>query len=160
MSTIATKDQERQALARIKKIVEALGENSYIGTAFAGCFEIAEWNIEADAADSFQERIETFDKARLDAQREHAKIAAENKQLKAELETIEERYTAEISRLKTENESVWRKLDEAKKAQSVAEHKAAESAENFTSASAAVDRLISEVTRLKARLYDYMTDEH
>ena len=39
--TLATKEQERKALEKIKKIVEELGKGSYIGTAFAGCFEIA-----------------------------------------------------------------------------------------------------------------------
>lgn len=41
----ATKEQERKALARIKKIVEELGEDSYIGMAFEGCFEAAEATI-------------------------------------------------------------------------------------------------------------------
>ncbi len=52
----ATKEQERKALANIKKIVEELGEGSYIGMAFTGCFETAESNIENDFADSMQHR--------------------------------------------------------------------------------------------------------
>lgn len=56
--TLATKEQERKALEKIKKIVEELGKGSYIGTAFAGCFEIAESNIENDFADSMKERYE------------------------------------------------------------------------------------------------------
>ena len=32
----ATKDQERKALEKIRKIVEELGEDSYIGMAFEG----------------------------------------------------------------------------------------------------------------------------
>lgn len=54
----ATKEQERKALARIKKIVEELGENSYIGIAFEGCFEVAEENIENDFACSMKQRAE------------------------------------------------------------------------------------------------------
>lgn len=50
----ATKEQERKALARIKKIVEELGEDSYIGMAFDGCFELAEENIENDFACSMK----------------------------------------------------------------------------------------------------------
>lgn len=46
----STKDQEREALEKIKAIVEALGPDSYIGTALEGCFEIAEENIENDFA--------------------------------------------------------------------------------------------------------------
>lgn len=54
----ATKEQERKALARIKKIVEELGENSYTGMAFEGCFEVAEENIENDFACSMKQRAE------------------------------------------------------------------------------------------------------
>lgn len=40
------KEQERKALEKIKKIVEDLGEQSYIGTAFAGCFDLEAWGHE------------------------------------------------------------------------------------------------------------------
>ena len=55
----ATKQQEREALAEIKAIVEALGESSYLKTAFEGCFEDAENNIEDDAAYSMKARWES-----------------------------------------------------------------------------------------------------
>lgn len=42
---MTTKEQERKALAQIKKIVEGLGGDSYLATAFEGCFEDAEYNI-------------------------------------------------------------------------------------------------------------------
>lgn len=44
----ATKQQERAALEKIRKIVEELGPDSYIATAFDGCFKDAEANIEND----------------------------------------------------------------------------------------------------------------
>ena len=44
----ATKDQERQALQQIRQIVEDLGDDSYIATAFDGAWELAEENIEND----------------------------------------------------------------------------------------------------------------
>lgn len=53
---MTTKEQERKALAEIKKIVESLGEGSYVATAFDGCFEIALENIENDFADSMKDR--------------------------------------------------------------------------------------------------------
>lgn len=56
---IATKDQERAALVKIRKIVRDLGEDSYVGTAFDGAFELAEENIENDAAFSCQGYIDT-----------------------------------------------------------------------------------------------------
>lgn len=54
----ATKQQERAALEKIRKIVEELGPDSYIATAFAGCFEIAAENIENDFADSFSAELD------------------------------------------------------------------------------------------------------
>lgn len=55
---MTTKQQEREALEKIKGIVEELGENSYIGKAFEGCFEMARENIEDDFFDSWKERAE------------------------------------------------------------------------------------------------------
>jgi uncharacterized protein YeeX (DUF496 family) len=46
--TIATKQEEKNALLKIQKIVENLGENSYLGMAFEGIWKIAENNIEND----------------------------------------------------------------------------------------------------------------
>ena len=54
---ITTKEQERQAIERIRKIVEGLGENSYVGYAMDGVLEVAEWNIEFDEACSLKERL-------------------------------------------------------------------------------------------------------
>jgi len=60
----ATKNQERKALEEIRKIVAELGEDSYICTAFEGCFEVAEENIENDFACSLKQ---VADKAQQDA---------------------------------------------------------------------------------------------
>lgn len=60
----ATKQQERDTLAAIMQMVEELGPESYLKTAFAGCFEDAENNIEDDAAYSMKER---YEKAQEDA---------------------------------------------------------------------------------------------
>lgn len=54
--TLATKQQERETLAAIKKMVEELGPQSYLATAFEGCFEDAERNIENDFGDSMKAR--------------------------------------------------------------------------------------------------------
>lgn len=55
-NTSATKQQERDALAAIRKMVEELGPQSYLATAFEGCFEDAENNIENDFGDSMKAR--------------------------------------------------------------------------------------------------------
>lgn len=59
---MTTKEQERKALEKIRKIVEELGEDSYVGTAFEGCFEIAEENIDNDFACSMKQRAEAAEK--------------------------------------------------------------------------------------------------
>ena len=59
---MTTKEQERKALAQIRKIVESLGDDSYVGTAFEGCFEIAETNIQNDWACSMKQRAEEAEK--------------------------------------------------------------------------------------------------
>ncbi|WP_320973319.1 hypothetical protein [Enterocloster bolteae] len=78
---MTTKEQERKALEKIRKIVEELGENSYIGTAFEGCFRDAEDNIEDDAAYSMKSRFEYSEK-------KLAEALEENKALKKELECV------------------------------------------------------------------------
>ena len=65
---MTTKDQERKALEQIKEIVDGLGPDSYVGTAFEGCFKDAEENIENDFALSMngrwkyaEQKIEEYD---------------------------------------------------------------------------------------------------
>lgn len=71
---IATKEQERKALEKIKKIVNDLGEGSYIGMAFEGCFEKAEENIDNDFGCSFKSDLES-------ARKENEKMAERVKSL-------------------------------------------------------------------------------
>lgn len=78
----ATKDQEREALEKIKAIVEALGPDSYIGTALEGCFEIAERNIENDFACSMKQSLLHY--------------SEENDKLRAQVKELEEKLHQEI----------------------------------------------------------------
>lgn len=63
-----TKQEERAALAEIKKILDAAGPDSYIGMAFAGCCQIAADNIENDFGNSLQDSLQTM---RQNAETEH-----------------------------------------------------------------------------------------
>ena len=54
-----TKQEERQALKKIEKILAEAGEDSYIGMAFTGCCKIALDNIENDFGNSLQESLNT-----------------------------------------------------------------------------------------------------
>ena len=49
MAQIITKEQEYEALEKVRAIVDALGADSYVGRAFEGVFDIAERNIDEDA---------------------------------------------------------------------------------------------------------------
>lgn len=95
---MTTKEQERQAIEKIRKIVEGLGENSYVGFAMDGILELAEDNIREDTAYSMKERAEI-------AQKDARKAEKENKDLKAEIEDLKktvEKRGATISELNTE----------------------------------------------------------
>lgn len=87
---MTTKAEERKALEQIRKIVEKLGENSYIGTAFEGCFEMAEENIENDFGNSAKWYIEKV--YELEAERDKVKVekAAEIKTLLKQIEEYKE----------------------------------------------------------------------
>lgn len=95
---MTTKDQERKAVEKIRKIVEELGENSYVGFAMEGVLELAEDNIREDTAYSMKESAEI-------AWERATKAEKENKDLKKEAEdlkkTVEKRGTT-ISELNTE----------------------------------------------------------
>lgn len=99
---MTTKAQERKALEQIKKIVESLGADSYIATAFEGCFEIAESNIENDWACSMKQRAESAEK-KADALEAGMKEMADrlNRTVKA-LNINNENATGEIRRLEEE----------------------------------------------------------
>ena len=79
----ATKDQERETLEKIKAMVDELGPQSYLKTAFEGCFADAESNIENDFGDSMQRRwensMEELSAAKEEINRLKAEIAAAQK---------------------------------------------------------------------------------
>jgi hypothetical protein len=97
---IATKQQERDTLAAIRRMVEELGPQSYLATAFAGCFEDAESNIENDFADSMKARYLHAD--------------AELNAAKGTIEELEEKLRQEIAerqRARDEAREVIKKLE-------------------------------------------------
>ena len=60
---MTTKEMERNALEKIRKIVDDLGEYSYIGAAMEGVWEVAMQNIDNDFACSMKDIIDARDKA-------------------------------------------------------------------------------------------------
>lgn len=97
---MATKRNERETLEIIRQLVADLGEQSYLATAFQGCFEIAEENIENDFGDSLRGRL----------------VGALNKidLLEARVEELEEKLRQEISekqQAREEAQKVIKKLE-------------------------------------------------
>lgn len=87
---MVTKEQERKALSQIKKIVDSLGEDSYIAMAFEGCFEDAEMNIENDWACSWKQRAEQNDKYATQWEKECSERAKEKEEALKKVEELQE----------------------------------------------------------------------
>ena len=134
----ATKQQERDTLAAIMQMVEELGPDSYLATAFAGCFEDAESNIENDFADSMKERYES---SKRDAEHFHeAAITLRNDLDKA---------GGEIAAIKAE-------LEDAQNKRIAAEDRYNSLVDRTTAAESRAEAAEAEITSLKAKLYDYI----
>ena len=73
-NTCATKQQERDAIEKIKAIIETLGPQSYVATALDGCLEIAESNIEYDFGESMKENAEDAKKKLTEAEKKIADL--------------------------------------------------------------------------------------
>ena len=87
---MTTKEQERKALEQIRKIVQGLGKDSYVATAFEGCFEIAEDNIELDMACSMKDKADCLEKRVKEVEEIRKGLFEENKELKKQLEDDKE----------------------------------------------------------------------
>lgn len=134
-----TKQQEREALERIKNILADAGADSYIGMAFAGCVEDAESNIENDWALSMAGRWQSAEQKLEAVKAEADGLRAEREALRAELD----KYSVDVEKL--------RKSAEALNSQRSEEHAALERAQ------CRADAAEAEIIRLKAKLYDFMT---
>ena len=122
----ATKDQEREALEKIKAIVEALGPDSYIGTALEGCFEIAERNIENDFACSMKQSLLHY--------------SEENDKLQAQVKELEEKLHQEIG----EHQDVLTQLRIARGDIEDLREKLAESEKDYEAAHSAAHEVAEE----------------
>ncbi|MBQ4447474.1 MAG: hypothetical protein II897_04185 [Clostridia bacterium] len=85
----ATKEQERKALEEIRKIVDSLGKDSYIATAFEGCFEDAEENIDNDFALSWKNRAEVAGKRVDELEKKYTKLVDNYEEMKHDIATLE-----------------------------------------------------------------------
>lgn len=105
----ATKEQEKATLERIKAMVAELGPQSYIATAFDGCFEIAESNIDNDFGESMKGRAELAEKKL--KEKIDALTMAENEI--GEMSEVETRHTAMIADLEARVKAAEAKVMDA-----------------------------------------------
>lgn len=93
----ATKAQELEALEKIKAIVETLGPQSYLATAFEGCFDDAESNIENDFGDSMKARWKSAEQRYGEAVKEAFAVSEELELVQKNLQSAE----AALERMQT-----------------------------------------------------------
>ena len=149
---MTTKETERKALEQIRKIVEGLGENSYIGTAFEGCFEDAEENIENDFACSMKQRKEAAEAANDELKKKIAalewKIKTDSDHMECQRIELEEKDKAMTTR-GDRIEALSKQLNEA--CDKAVEHEA-----TILEIKEREQQYKMEILELKAKLYDLM----
>ena len=159
----ATKQQEREALDKIRKIVEQLGPDSYLATTFEGCFDLAAENINTDWACSMadrarraEKRAEEAEEKRIEAELGYNRLVDKLAEAEKDYEAahaaahaVAEEKDAEIAQLKAQLAQMqetarWngQRCDEEATAAGEAQRRA-EAAE-------------AEVIQLKAKLYDLL----
>lgn len=82
----ATKEQERETLEKIKAMIAELGPQSYLKTAFDGVYEVAEMNIEEDAAYSFPGRVNILEEQLREMGSKHNATKLDAAHLQAQLD--------------------------------------------------------------------------
>ena len=101
---MTTKEQECKALEQIRKIIDGLGPDSYVGTAFEGCFEIAAENIDNDFACSMKQRAESAEaratKAESKAAYLEAALKEANEKIAMMADTIEINHDNAMSEIR------------------------------------------------------------
>lgn len=142
---MATKAQERKALEQIRKIVEGLGEDSYIGKAFEGCFDDAESNIDNDFWNSMAQRY----KGMLGKEMENVK------KIKW-LEDQNEEVKQKLLEAKEDTQEWIKKYDRLHEKANEYANSAKEHWNNFREQEDKVEALELECVKLKAKLYDMM----
>lgn len=147
MKNMTSKAQERKALEEIKAILLQLEPDGYVRTAFEGCFEIAESNIDNDFADSMKQRAESAEKKA----QEFSRLADERKNEIERMDGINEELRRDITgteqvleaERKTNGETISHlngALDECRRdAEGMEQH---------------IKDLENEIIRLKAKIYD------
>ena len=140
---MTTKEQERKALEQIRKIVAGLGEESYVGKAFDGCFEMAEKNIDDDFWNSMKDQRD-LNEAEAEKWMGIAEAQKKEKEdLRAELSASRELR----EQLENDKGFLLDKLHES-------QENCKKNWNNFRAQEERAEALEQEIIRLKAKLYD------
>ena len=99
----ATKEQERETLEKIKAMVAELGPQSYLKTAFEGVYEVAEMNIDEDAAYSFPGRVNILEEQLREMGSKYNVARSDVEVLRSQLDHAQEQADA----LKKQQLPVW-----------------------------------------------------
>ena len=145
----ATKQQERDTLEKIQKMVEMLGPDSYLATAFDGCFDLAAENIENDWACSMADRVRRAEKRAAELEDELAESVKDYEAAHAAAHEIAAQKDAEIEQLRAQ----------LKQSQETARWNGQRCDEEATAAGEAQRRAEAAETegiQLKAKLYDLL----
>lgn len=155
---MTTKDQERKTLEQIRKMVEGLGESSYIAAAFEGCFEVAEENIDNDFACNAMDRaagrakdaaMKVLNEERAAAKKAADTAAEQIRFLNVQYTDAKEMWNKQLQE-ETKKTAEWKK--EADQMQGAINEQLVENAK----LQKALDDKDIEIMKLKAKLYDLL----
>lgn len=149
---MTSKEQERKALEQIRKIVEGLGEDSYVGKAFEGCFEFAEDNINNDFWMSMKERKEAAEFAEDELRLKIGEKLEQIKSLETKIDTLQISIAERDKALDTKDYRIAELSESLKKVSSYC----TENWNKLQAAETKLDEKEDEIIRLKAKLYDLM----
>lgn len=152
----ATKQQEREALDKIRKIVEQLGPDSYLATTFEGCFDLAAENINNDWACSMADRARRAEKRAAELEDKLAESVKDYEAAHAAAHAVAEEKDAEIAKLKDRISEKSQAEAACASCQNSLLKKAAEAERIAGEAERRAEAAEAEVIQLKAKLYDLM----
>lgn len=152
----ATKQQERDTLEKIRKMVEQLGPDSYLAAAFEGCFDLAAANIDNDWACSMADRARRAEKRAAELEDKLAESVKDYEAAHAAAHAVAEEKDAEIAKLKDRLSEKSQAEAACASCQNSLLKKAAEAERIAGEAERRAEAAEAEVIQLKAKLYDLL----
>lgn len=147
---MVSKEQERKALEQIKKIVDGLGPDSYIATAFDGCFEDAQENIENDFAVSNRQRWQSAEHRAIGLEKDVTALQEQLKELSERMDRMRKQISDKellVSQANEENAGLKAQIADLLDRES-------ELVSLRDDAECRAEVAEAEIIRLKAKLYD------